>query len=90
MPRDTGVQSYGVILAEDSRIAHAMYCSDSRTRNPAFFGHRCSGGLAFRNVARARTGQPGGQDLSSRGGQWDGAFLSLSFGPSLGPHRNLC
>ena len=48
-----------VISVEDSRIAIEMYCSCSHTVNTTCFGHHRCESLDYRDVARARTGQPG-------------------------------
>ena len=49
-----------VISAEDSGIVHVMYLRRCSTLNTTFFGHHRCESLDCCDLARARTGQPGG------------------------------
>ena len=49
-----------IISAEHSAIVHMMYLRRCSTLNATLFGHHRCESLDFRDLARARTGQPRG------------------------------
>ena len=79
-----------VLLVHERR--HRSHLALCCIANTPLLGHRRSSNIFSRDLARARTGQPGGPrklvlGVASAMGNNRGVFISPSF-PSLGPHRN--